>query len=73
MVNRMQTYNSNIVGSNTYFNTKRHKLEALITQKDPCTIWYTLSPADNHWVDLYILLYEKIPLPDIFDHMENTR
>ena len=34
----MQTFNSNIVGSNAYVYTKRRELENLMDQKDPCTI-----------------------------------
>ena len=47
----MQTYNLNIVGLNVYFYGERRKLETLIDQEDPCTIWYTLSAADNHWIN----------------------
>ena len=73
LVNRMQTYNSNIVGSNAYFYGKRRELETLMDQEDPCTIWYTLSAADNHWIDLHKLLYGNKPLPEILNPVENVR
>ena len=69
----MQTYNSNIVGSNAYFNGKRCELEILLDQEDPCTIWYTLSAADNHWIDLHKLLYGNKPLPKNADPVKNVR
>ena len=48
IANHMQTYSSNIVGSNTYFYTKRREVEMLIDQQDHCTIRYSLSVANNH-------------------------
>ena len=73
IINRMQTYNSNIVGSNAYFYGKRCELETLTNQKDPCKIWYTLSAADNHWIDLHKLLYGNKPLPDISGPVKNVQ
>ena len=35
-------------------------------QEGICTMWFTLSSADNHWVDLHRLLYGKEALlPDL--------
>ena len=42
-------------------------------QEDPCTIWYTLSAADNHRVDLHRLLYGKRRLPEISDPIKLVR
>ena len=37
-------------------------------QEGVCTMWYTLSAADNHWVDLHKLLYGRNSyLPDLTD------
>ena len=67
MVNRMQTFNSNSVGSNVYFYTKRRGLDTLMDQEDLCVIFYTLSVVKNHWMDLRRLLYSNKSLPDISD------
>ena len=69
----MHTYNSNTVGSNAYFYGKLRELETLMDQEDPCTIWYTLSAADNHWIYLHILLYKKCELPDISNPIEDVQ
>ena len=74
LTNRMQTFNANIVGSNAYFWNKKKELEALMDQEGMCTMWFTLSAADNHWVDLHRLLYGKgAYLPDISDPIKNVR
>ena len=65
IVNCMQIYSSSIVGPNPYFYDKRRELETLMDQEDPCTIWYTLSAADNHWIGLHRLLFGNSPLPEI--------
>ena len=69
----MQTYNSNIVGSNLYFYSKRRALDTLMNQEDSCTICYTLSTAENHWVDIHRMLYGKRPLPNISYLIKNVR
>ena len=71
IANRMQTYTSNILVSNTYFYTKRRELETLTNQEDPCTVVYTLSAVENHWVDLHRLLYRKFSLPNISHPIKN--
>ena len=53
LIGRMQTYNSNIAGSNAYFYKKKRELHALIAQEGMCTLWFTFSAADNHWTDLF--------------------
>ena len=70
----MQTFNANIVGSNAYFWNKKKELEALMDQEGICTMWFTLSAADKHWVDLDRLLHGKGSiLPEISNPIENVR
>ena len=52
LIGRMTAYNSNILGSPSYLYTKKMHLEELMEQSGMCTIWFTLSAADNHWLDL---------------------
>jgi hypothetical protein len=52
LIGRMTAYNSNILGSPSYLSTTKMHLEELMEQAGMCTIWFTLSAADNHWVDL---------------------
>lgn len=42
---------------------ERNYLQAVIEQKKPATMWFTLSFADNHWQDCLRLLGD--PPPDI--------
>ena len=43
-------------------------------QEGLCTMWFTLSTADNHWVDLHRLLYGKMALlPYLNDTVKNIR
>ena len=64
LLGRMQKYNANILGSNAYFHKKKKELEALMEQEGMCTMWFTLSAADNHWIDLFCLIHvEDEPLP----------
>ena len=60
------------MGSNAFLHANRHELETLIDCEIPCTIWYALSAADNHWMDLYKLLYGNKSLPDISDPIKNV-
>ena len=52
----MQCYNANINGSPQYLFKKRKLLETLIDQKGMCSMWFTLSMADNHWTDLFAMM-----------------
>mgnify|MGYP003326704255 CR=1 FL=1 len=64
----MQTFNVNITGSNAYFWNKKKELETLMDEERLCTMWFKLSAAENHWVDLHRILYGKGSyLPDIND------
>jgi hypothetical protein len=50
----MRKFNSNITGSPAaYFYKKQAELEALIDAKGMPTMWFTLSAADNCWVNLH--------------------
>ena len=60
----MQKFNANISNSNSYFYKKYKELEALIQQEGLCTIWFTLSVADNHWLDLNRIIHGNRPLPN---------
>ena len=43
-------------------------------QEGICTMGFTLSAVDNHWVDLHRLLYGKRALlPDLNDPAKNVR
>lgn len=57
LLGSMQSFNANINGSPQYLYKKRQMLENLIEQRGMCTMWYTLSMADNHWDDLFHLLH----------------
>ena len=70
----MQSFNGNITGSNAYFWNKKKELEALMDQEGICTMWFTLSAADNHWVDLHRLLYGRGScIPNLNDPIKNVR
>ena len=70
----MQTFNSNITGSNSYFWSKKRELEALMNQESLPTSWFTFSAAENHWVDLHKLLYGKGSyLPNLNEPIANVR
>ena len=60
------------MGYNTYFYSKSREIETLMNQKDFFTIWYTLSTADNHWVDLHNFLYGNKPMPNLSDSIKNV-
>ena len=43
-------------------------------QEGLCTMWFTQSGANNHWLDLHRLLYGKGSyLPDINDPVKNVQ
>ena len=68
LLSHMQKFNSNVTGSEAYFYKKRTELEALIDSKGMPTMWFTLSAADNHWIDLQQLMYGRdIGYPDMDD------
>ena len=56
LLGSMQSYNANINGSPQYLYQKRKLLENLIEQHGLCTMWFTLSMADNHWNDMFTAL-----------------
>ena len=57
LIGRMQAFNANIRGSNSFFYKKRKELEALITTHGMPTMWFTFSAADNHWLDFARCIY----------------
>jgi hypothetical protein len=56
LLGSMQSFNANLPGSNQYLFQKRILLEKLCEQHGLCTVWFTLSMADNHWDDLHSML-----------------
>jgi hypothetical protein len=54
----MNAFNANILGSNAYFYKKKKELEAIMEAKGMSTVWFTFSAADNHWDDLFRMLYQ---------------
>ena len=54
---RMQKIDANISGSNACFVKRRKESEALMEQEGMCTAWFSLSAADNHWLDLNKILH----------------
>ena len=73
LLGRMQKFNANLVGSNAYFFKKRSELEALIEQEGMRTIWFTLSAADNHWLDLSKLIRGEKPIPTFENEFEKAK
>ena len=56
LMGRMQVYSANINGSAAYLFKNRKNLEHLMDTQGMCTMWFTLTAADNHWNDLHKLL-----------------
>ena len=74
LISRMQKFNSNVTGSAAYFYKKRCELEALIDAKGMPTMWFTLSAADNHWVDLHKCMYgSDRPLPNLANELAKVK
>ena len=61
-------YAKNITGSSAYWHKSKEDLKAIITQKGPPTIFFTLSCAEYHWPEFHNLLKkssnEKLPQAD---------
>ena len=73
LLGRMQKFNLNITVSNTYFYKRHVELEALMQQKWMCTMWFTLSAADNQWINFHRLIFENEEFPIFDDVMEEAR
>ena len=56
MMQKMYTYAANVNGSPSYLYKERKRLEHLMSTKGMCSLWFTLTAADNHWNDLHRLL-----------------
>ena len=56
LLSSMQSFNANVNGSPQYLYKKRKLLENLIEQKGICSLWFTLSMADNHWKDMFVMM-----------------
>ena len=69
---KMHVFNSNVVGSNSYFYGKRKELESLIEAHGMPTCWFTLSAADNHWHDLHNMLYNTSSINSTTSYSEMT-
>ena len=55
VTSKMQIFNANILGYDSYFFKKRKELEGLMQAQVSPTLWFTFSAADNHWLDLHAL------------------
>ena len=64
IVHRMSAYCSNITRSDAYWYKRRAELEATFEQKEPATVFFTFSYADNHWHDLHRLMPRNYSLDD---------
>ena len=73
ILGRMNAYNANINGSNAYLYQRRKELEALMFQKGLCTIWFSLSQADNHWVNLHKVLSPEADDMEFEDEEEKAK
>ena len=73
LLHRMQKFNSNIAGSNAYFYKRKIELEALIEQEGMPTSWFTLSAADNHWLDIIRIIYGDRIMPQFNTEHEKAK
>ena len=55
LMNRLR-YAAKVQGSSQYWFQRYQELRALIEQKGPPTLFWTVSAADNHWPELHKLL-----------------
>ena len=55
VTSKMQIFNANILGYDSYFFKKRKELEGLMQAQVSPTLWFTFSAVDNHWLDLHAL------------------
>ena len=59
LMKRMCSYSAKITGSDSFWFRRRQELEATFEQKEPATVFFTFSYADNHWNDLHKLMPGK--------------
>ena len=53
LLDRMQMFSANILGPDAYFVKHWKQLKIIMQQKNPPTIWFTFSAANNHWPKLH--------------------
>ena len=70
---RMSMFIANINGSPAYLHKWKIWLEALMEQEGMCSIWFSLSMADNHWDDLHRALDPKLEERDFADEKEKAK
>ena len=56
LMNRVQRYAANVQGTSQYWYQRCQELQALIEQKGPPTLFWTVSAADSYWPDLHRLI-----------------
>ena len=56
LMSKLMHYGKNVSGTNAYWSQARDDLKAIIHQKGPPTIFWTLSCADFHWPEFHHLL-----------------
>ncbi len=64
LMSKIMHYGKNITGTNAYWNQARDDLRAIIHQKGPPTIFWTLSCADFHWPEFHQLLCPNSNISD---------
>ena len=55
IMSKLFSYAKKVSGTNAYWNNKKQHLQAIIEQKGPPTIFWTLSCADFHWPEFHSL------------------
>ena len=53
---RLQRYAAKVKGSNQYWFQRHQELHALLDQKGPPTVFWTVSSADTYWPELHNLM-----------------
>ena len=66
---RLQTYSSNVLGSNGYFAYHKKQLLALMESEGIGTVWFTLSFANYYWAD-FLHLFGPMPQKDVNESEE---
>jgi hypothetical protein len=53
LMKRLQRYAAKVQGSSLYWFQRHQELRALLEQKGPPTLFWTVSSADNYWPELH--------------------
>ena len=56
LMNRLQRYATNVLGSKQYWYTRYQELKALLEQKGAATFFWMVSSADHYLLELHSLL-----------------